>query len=534
MAASNPLQQLADQGQSVWLDYISRELLTTGELRADDRRGQRHRHDQQPHHLPEGHRRGRPTTTSRSASCSPSAIDDPDDIFLELAITDIQHAADILRPVHDRTKGADGYVSLEVPPDGRPQHRAQRHLRAGLPEAGQPAQPDGQDPGDRRRGCPAIERALTEGVNINVTLHLRARVVRQRHQRLPRRAQGAGAPRAESLDVHSVASFFVSRVDTAVDKLHRGEARGRPRATPRSRTCSARLPSPTPCSPTRSSRATSAARRSPSSPRPAPTCSVRCGPAPAPRIPSTATSSTPRRWSAPTRWTPCRRRRSRRSATTASSTGSTVNRDYAGRAPRHGAARRGRHRHGEGHRRPARRRRQVVRQLVRRADPRHRREGRRHATAATGRRGTSTSPPAPNSVVPHGRTDAPRRWRRRIWDRDADLWKPGDAAHAEVIDNRLGWLDVIDTMREELPRLIGLDQRGAAGRLPQLRAPRHGRQQPLPRGAAHLLRQRRRAARAARARHHRSRAPSRSSPTASTRAPRCSSWPRSRARRWRR
>ena len=102
-------------------------------------------------------------------------------------------------------------------------------------------------------------------------------------------------------------------------------------------------------------------------------------------------------------------------------------------------------------------------------------------------------------------TDAPREVARRIWDRDADLWKPGDAAHAKVIGNRLGWLDVVDTMRGELPRLIGLTDRGAAGRVPQLRAARHGRQQPLPGGVAHLVRQRRGPARAARARHHRSR-----------------------------
>ncbi len=53
-------------------------------------------------------------------------------------------------------------------------------------------------------------------------------------------------------------------------------------------------------------------------------------------------------------------------------------------------------------------------------------------------------------------TDAPREVARRIWDRDADLWKPGDAGHAKVIGNRLGWLDVIDTMRDALPRLITL------------------------------------------------------------------------------
>ncbi len=53
-------------------------------------------------------------------------------------------------------------------------------------------------------------------------------------------------------------------------------------------------------------------------------------------------------------------------------------------------------------------------------------------------------------------TDAPREVARRIWDRDADLWKPGDADHAKVIGNRLGWLDVVDTMREALPRLLGL------------------------------------------------------------------------------
>jgi len=111
---ANPLQELSEHGQSVWLDFISRELVTTGQLE---------------HRVAEEHVTGLTSnpTIFQKAIADGSLYDDQiarlmaSDrrtpwTFSRLAISDIQHAADILRPVHERTSGADGYVSLEVPP----------------------------------------------------------------------------------------------------------------------------------------------------------------------------------------------------------------------------------------------------------------------------------------------------------------------------------------------------------------------------------------------------------------------------------
>ncbi|MFN2582379.1 MAG: bifunctional transaldolase/phosoglucose isomerase [Candidatus Dormibacteria bacterium] len=214
--ARNPLQQLAEHGQSIWLDYISRDLLTSGRLQR---------------HIDEDNVTGMTSnpTIFQKAIAEGSDYDqqirqlvgdgltDPNDIFFALAITDIQHAADILRPVHERTNGADGFVSLEVAPSVAHDSGATSVMVQSLWERVDrpnlmikiPATPE---------AMPAIFSSLRDGRNINITLifalSMYDRVIDQyinaiagRHQR--------GAP----LDVHSVASFFVSRVDTAVDKI---------------------------------------------------------------------------------------------------------------------------------------------------------------------------------------------------------------------------------------------------------------------------------------------------------------------------
>ena len=146
-----------------------------------------------------------------------AGIDDPNDVFTELAITDIQHAADILRPVHERTSGADGFVSLEVAPSLADDTDATVAMARTLWERVDrpnlmikiPATP---------AGIPAILRTLSDGRNVNITLifalAMHDRVIEQYQAALEARLD-AGQP----LDIHSVASFFVSRVDTLVDKL---------------------------------------------------------------------------------------------------------------------------------------------------------------------------------------------------------------------------------------------------------------------------------------------------------------------------
>ena len=157
MPATNPLQQLAERGQSVWLDYISRELVTgpeLGRLIAEDNVtgltsnptifekaiAEGTHYDEQIHEL------------------LGQGVDDPQEVFLSLAIQDIRHACDTLRPVYDRTGGGDGFVSLELPPPLSHDTRGQRRDRLSVLAAGQPAQPHGQGAGhprgrSRRRGA---------------------------------------------------------------------------------------------------------------------------------------------------------------------------------------------------------------------------------------------------------------------------------------------------------------------------------------------------------------------------------------------
>jgi len=112
---ATPLNQLGEHGQSVWLDFISRELVTTGELQRliaeDNVTGMTSNPTIFQKAIAEGS-----LYDEQIRELIASGIDDPNDVFTELAVSDIQHATDILRPIHERTSGADGYVSLEVPP----------------------------------------------------------------------------------------------------------------------------------------------------------------------------------------------------------------------------------------------------------------------------------------------------------------------------------------------------------------------------------------------------------------------------------
>ncbi|HEX6539543.1 MAG TPA: bifunctional transaldolase/phosoglucose isomerase [Candidatus Dormibacteraeota bacterium] len=212
----NPLQQLARHGQSVWLDYISRELVTTGQLErmieADNVTGLTSNPTIFQKAIAEG-----TDYDEQLRQLVGDRVSDPNEIFFALAISDIQRAADILRPVYESTEGGDGFVSLEVAPSlahdtegtiGMAQALWDRVARPNL-MVKIPATAE---------GLPAIMTSLDRGRNINVTLifalHMHERVIDQYVNALAARRE-----RGESLDVHSVASFFVSRVDTAVDAL---------------------------------------------------------------------------------------------------------------------------------------------------------------------------------------------------------------------------------------------------------------------------------------------------------------------------
>lgn len=214
----NPLVELFAFGQSFWLDYIRRDMLHDGTLagmiREDGLRGMTSNpsifrkaisdsddYDAQLQELLEGNGRG----------------DDPRFVFEQLAIQDIQAACDIFADLYARSDGGDGFVSLEVAPDlandtEKTVEEARRLFRAvDRPNVmiKVPATPE---------GIPAIRQLTGEGVNVNITLmfnmdHYEA-VAQAYLDGLADRLEAGGDPAR----IASVASFFVSRVDTAVDE----------------------------------------------------------------------------------------------------------------------------------------------------------------------------------------------------------------------------------------------------------------------------------------------------------------------------
>lgn len=212
---TNPLFELGTYGQSIWFDTISRDLIASGRLR------------QLIDEYAVVGVTSNPTIFEKAIAGSADYDDDiralagagqdAPAIFERLATDDIRAACDVLMPVYERTGHVDGRVSIEVSPGlaadtagtvaeaRRLWHTVSRpNLMVKIP-----ATPE---------GIPAIEQAISEGLSINVTLLFAVSTyeqVMEAYLRGLERRAGEGKPIDQ---IHSVASFFVSRVDTAVDK----------------------------------------------------------------------------------------------------------------------------------------------------------------------------------------------------------------------------------------------------------------------------------------------------------------------------
>jgi|HubBroStandDraft_1064217.scaffolds.fasta_scaffold08802_3 transaldolase/glucose-6-phosphate isomerase len=213
-SSPNPLKQLQTCGQSVWLDYIRRSLITTGELarliREDGLRGLT----------------SNPTIFEKAISGSTdyaSALEDlrkqnlsAAAIYERLAVKDIQDAADAFRPVYDATKRRDGYVSLEVSP-----YLANKTQET-LDEARRLWKLVGREnlmvkvPGTPA-GIPAFRQLISEGININVTLLFAQEVYEQVAEAYIAGLEELAKRGGDVSRIGSVASFFISRIDTLAD-----------------------------------------------------------------------------------------------------------------------------------------------------------------------------------------------------------------------------------------------------------------------------------------------------------------------------
>jgi len=209
------MQELAENGQSIWLDYIDRPLLETGKLTTmieDGLRGMT----------------SNPTIFNNAIGASAdydekikelsSAGKTTFEIYDELTIKDIQDAADHFKGVYEVTEGLDGYVSLEIDPQIA--HKAEEQIQEGLrlfkkvsrsnvmikvPSTG--------------AGIPVIEELIANGINVNATLIFSVgqyeAVAKAYYKGLARRVQEG----SDLSGIRSVASVFISRIDATVDKL---------------------------------------------------------------------------------------------------------------------------------------------------------------------------------------------------------------------------------------------------------------------------------------------------------------------------
>jgi transaldolase len=213
MADSN-LHELSKHGQSVWIDYLSRDLLEEGELARMMREDAVVGVTSNPTIFQKAIAHG-----DRYDEQLKELLDeetDPKEIFLQLSARDVEAALDLLAPVHEKT-GCDGFVSWEVDPtlayDREATFAEAMRLHAWLDRPNLYVKIPATKP-----GLGAIEDCVAHGKNINVTLIFSlqryAEVAEAYLRGLERLVAGGGSPKG----VYSVASFFVSRVDTEADK----------------------------------------------------------------------------------------------------------------------------------------------------------------------------------------------------------------------------------------------------------------------------------------------------------------------------
>ncbi|HZB43666.1 MAG TPA: transaldolase, partial [Pyrinomonadaceae bacterium] len=211
---SNPLQEIMKLGQSIWYDNIRRAMLTSGDLQKkieeDDLRGVT----------------SNPTIFEKAITGSTDydeqlrglvqAGKGVGEIYEDLVVQDIGTAADILKPVYDKTDGIDGYISLEVNPGLAYKTQetideatrlferlGRKNVMIKIPAA--------------QEGLPAIEESIYRGINVNVTMIFSIENYEQVAEAFIKGLERRAAEGKTVDHIASVASFFVSRVDTAID-----------------------------------------------------------------------------------------------------------------------------------------------------------------------------------------------------------------------------------------------------------------------------------------------------------------------------
>jgi transaldolase len=214
--AAAPLRALTALGQSIWLDFIKRDLIESGELARLVAAGELTGMTSNPSIFEKAIAGSRDYDRLLAEAARDRA--DTKTVYERLAVRDIRDAADALRPVYDATHARDGYVSLEVSPhlahdtagtidEARRLWRAVDRPNLMIKVPGTPA------------GVPAFADLIADGINVNVTLLFSRDAYRRVAETYVAAVDERAARGGDVGRIASVASFFVSRIDTAVDKL---------------------------------------------------------------------------------------------------------------------------------------------------------------------------------------------------------------------------------------------------------------------------------------------------------------------------
>ena len=212
----NPLKTLTAAGQAIWLDYLHQDILQTGELRRliaeDGVSGLTSNPSIFEKAIGDGQ-----AYDARIAKLTTAGKTDANSLYEAIAIADIQAACDQFRPTWDRLGGRDGYASLEVSPkladdtEGTVKEARRLWTAVGRPNLMIKV------PGTKA-GAPAIRALIGEGINVNVTLLFALQAYLDVAEAHVAGLEDLKAKGDDVSKVHGVASFFVSRIDTAIDK----------------------------------------------------------------------------------------------------------------------------------------------------------------------------------------------------------------------------------------------------------------------------------------------------------------------------
>ena len=211
---TNPLKSLLAYGQSPWMDYVRRDLFTTGQLKKyienDGLRGMTSNPSIFEKAIAESNLYADILNSPEAKKLDANAV------FEKIAFRDIQDACDIFRPVYNKTSRRDGYVSLEVSPflgyDTKASIDEARRLWKGVNRPNVMIKIPGTP-----EGLPAIRQCLEEGININITLLFAQSAYEKVAEAFLSALEARAAKGQDISHIASVASFFVSRIDTLVD-----------------------------------------------------------------------------------------------------------------------------------------------------------------------------------------------------------------------------------------------------------------------------------------------------------------------------